>query len=112
VPSNYPTRASALRQALGLTSEEVAEQVSVDRSTLFRHENGEVADPGMSIVVELARLYGVSVDFLVGETDTFRREDHDQMFKEVAGIYGRATQGGRLRILWAVRELRLEDEDE
>ena len=111
MPSNYPDRLSHLSDRLDMSGEQVAERVNIDRSTLHRHERGEVLEPGMPVVVELARLYGVSVDYLVGESNADGLTTHDAGMQEIIGIYRRATFAQRRGMLAAVRELRAERDD-
>ena len=53
-----------LRRAAGLSQEELAERLSVSRQAVSKWENG-AAQPELSKLVELSRLYGVSVDELL-----------------------------------------------
>lgn len=53
-----------LRRAAGLSQEELAEKLSVSRQAVSKWENG-AAQPELSKLVELSRLYGVSVDELL-----------------------------------------------
>ena len=53
-----------LRRAAGLSQEELAERLNVSRQAVSKWENG-AAQPELSKLVELSRLYGVSVDELV-----------------------------------------------
>ena len=53
-----------LRRAAGLSQEELAERLNVSRQAVSKWENG-AAQPELSKLVELSRLYGVSVDELL-----------------------------------------------
>ena len=53
-----------LRRAAGLSQEELAERLGVSRQAVSKWENG-AAQPELSKLVELSRLYGVSVDELL-----------------------------------------------
>jgi len=53
-----------LRRAAGLSQEELAEKLNVSRQAVSKWENG-AAQPELSKLVELSRLYGVSVDELL-----------------------------------------------
>ena len=53
-----------LRRAAGLSQEELAEKLTVSRQAVSKWENG-AAQPELSKLVELSRLYGVSVDELL-----------------------------------------------
>lgn len=54
-----------LRRAAGLSQEELAERLNVSRQAVSKWENG-AAQPELSKLVELSRLYSVSVDELLG----------------------------------------------
>ena len=54
-----------LRIERGLSQEEVAQKLFVSRQSVSKWEN-DVAEPGVENLKALARLYGVTVDVLVG----------------------------------------------
>lgn len=54
-----------LRNSKGVTQEEVAQSLSVSNKTVSKWENG-ASTPDLSMVVELARYYGVTTDTLLG----------------------------------------------
>lgn len=58
-----------LRMDRGLTQEEVARVLHVSQNTYSQYEIGTTRYP-LDAVVKLAEFYGVSVDYLVGLTDT------------------------------------------
>ena len=57
-----------LRKAAGLSQEDVAKKLFVSRQSVSKWENGG-AEPGIENLKALARLYGVSVDELVGNCE-------------------------------------------
>ncbi len=69
-----------LRRAAGLSQEELAEKLSVSRQAVSKWENG-AAQPELSKLVELSRLYGVSVDELLSleEAEKSSAEDAAQV---------------------------------
>lgn len=58
-----------LRRAKGLSQDEVAEKLFVTRQSVSKWETDK-AEPGVENLKTLARLYGVSVDVLVGAEET------------------------------------------
>ncbi len=62
-----------LRRAAGLSQEELAEKLSVSRQAVSKWENG-AAQPELSKLVELSRLYGVSVDVLLSLEEAEKAE--------------------------------------
>src|ERR1700722_18721235 len=65
-------RLRELREAAGLTQEEVSERTGKDRSTLYRLENAQQR-PQRSTLIQLLDLYGVA-EPLRGELLTLLRE--------------------------------------
>ena len=57
------------RKAAGKTQKEVAKAAGVPERTYQKHEAGEQL-PRLPVIVALARLYGVSTDYLLGLRDT------------------------------------------
>lgn len=57
------------RLAANRTQQEVADFLGVARVTYARYEGG-VHEPDLATVVRLAKLFGVSTDYLLGVTDT------------------------------------------
>lgn len=55
-----------LRTEKGLSQEEVAGQLFLSRQTISKWENN-LAEPGVENLKALARLYGVTLDQLLGE---------------------------------------------
>ena len=60
-----------LRTFYGYTQLQVAETLDVDRSTLSYYERGR-SDPPLSTLVRLSRLYKVTTDWLLGESDVIQ----------------------------------------
>ena len=57
-----------LRQERGLTRKMVADQIDIVERTYQRYENAE-REPTASVLVELADLYEVTTDYLLGRSD-------------------------------------------
>ena len=57
-----------LRNDRGLTQEQVAKLLNVSQNTYSQYEIGVTRYP-LDAVVELAKFYDVSIDYLVGLTD-------------------------------------------
>ena len=56
-----------LRKALGLSQEQLAEQVGVSRQSISKWETGQSV-PELEKLVALSRVFGVSTDELLGNT--------------------------------------------
>lgn len=61
-------RIAILREELGITKAKLADQIHVSRSSVSEYENG-TAQPSMSVLLQLADFFDVSLDYLMGRTD-------------------------------------------
>lgn len=66
-----------LRKEQGLSQEEVAQRLYLSRQSVSKWENGG-AEPGVDNLIALARLYGVTVDELVGNVPAEPEDDAPQ----------------------------------
>lgn len=66
--SLLPKRLKQLREEKGYLQKFVADKIGVKSNTLSGYENGtRTPDPDM--IIELAKLYGVTTDYLLGHSD-------------------------------------------
>ena len=61
----FSMRLRTLRKQCRLTQQQVADRLSLHRTTYTKYETGVVA-PDREALVRLSELFGVSVDYLVG----------------------------------------------
>ncbi len=64
----FSARLRRLRTQAQLTQQEVADQLRIHRTTYTKYENGSVS-PDWQGLVQLAILFGVSVDYLLGNEE-------------------------------------------
>lgn len=64
----FPDRLKAIREDKGITQKHLAEVLSITISTISHYENG-TREPSIEILIQMAEVLGVSVDYLVGSTD-------------------------------------------
>ena len=64
----YYCRLRELREQKGWTQRQLAEQLGMQQPQYFRYEQG-MRDAPSEMLIRLANLYGVSVDYLLGQTD-------------------------------------------
>ena len=64
----FSTRVKELREKAGLSMVQLAEQLGVTKSRVNMWENNGTV-PRMSVLVELAKVFGVSTDYLLGNDD-------------------------------------------
>lgn len=67
--SNLPERLRSLRKERKLNQEDVLGEFGLSIRTYRRYETGE-QEPVASTLVKIADFYGVSIDYLLGRTDT------------------------------------------
>lgn len=70
---NFGERLRILREKHELTQTEVAEHLKTTQSYYAQYENNRRPIP-FERVVELARLYNVSIDYIAGFTDDINRK--------------------------------------
>ncbi len=70
---NFGERLKILREKNELTQTEVAEYLHTSQSYYAQYENDRRPIP-FDRVVELSRLYGVSLDYIAGSTDDINRK--------------------------------------
>lgn len=76
----FGKRIKTLRKSLDLTQEQVASQLNISVAALSRYEKGLFEPKSLSLIVELALLYKVSTDYLLGKTDLKNPElDFDKL---------------------------------
>ena len=61
----FPEKILQFRKALGLSQEQLAEQVGVSRQSISKWETGQSA-PELDKVVAMSRIFGISTDELLG----------------------------------------------
>ena len=59
----------ALRTEKKLSQQELADQMQINRSTYARYETSQT-QPDFETLAKLARFYDVSIDYLLGHSDT------------------------------------------
>ena len=73
------------RECLGLTQEQVAQALHIDRSTYAYYELGR-SNPSLEAIVRLANIFGVTTDALLcretGHVERIRDEDFTFLCKE------------------------------
>lgn len=62
-------RIEARRTSLGLTMDEVAAQIGVNKSTIQRYEKGQIQKIKLPVIESIASTLSVNPDWLIGNTD-------------------------------------------
>ena len=93
-----------LRKKNGLSQEELAEKIGVSRQAVSKWERAE-SSPDTDNLIELARLYGVSLDGLLFTTEPVERKSAEQSMRtqeDISQLVGAATEMRGLRTLGAL----------
>ena len=76
------TRIKELRKERKLHQSELAAKINVSQQTVSRIENGDTTLPA-DILIDLARFFNVSIDYLLYQTDSRRTPDFLVEFNSV-----------------------------
>lgn len=63
--NSFKYNLKSLRQEVGMGQVELAKKIGVSKGIISLWENG-LREPNMSSLIELAKFFNVSIDFLVG----------------------------------------------
>jgi transcriptional regulator with XRE-family HTH domain len=66
--ATFAERAIWCRKNRELSQKQVSEKINVPQTTISAYERG-VNDPKLSVVIAMADIYGVSLDFLTGRSN-------------------------------------------
>lgn len=61
----FSKRLRELRLSAGLSQQEVSEKLGIRQQSYARYENGK-GEPNLDTLAEIAKIFDVSVDFLLG----------------------------------------------
>ena len=75
----------ALRTSKGVTQEDVAQSLSVSNKTVSKWENG-ASTPDLTMVVELAKYYGVTTDTLLGLSEDKKQRTEEEIRSLFEGL--------------------------
>ena len=63
-----------LRQSRNLSQQKLAEEFHTSQQSIWKYENG-ITEPDISTLTRLANYFNVSIDYLVGNSDTPEKAD-------------------------------------
>ena len=64
----FSKRLQALRESVGFTQKELAQKVNLSQQTIDHYEKGR-SNPSIDTINQLANIFGVSTDYLLGRTE-------------------------------------------
>lgn len=70
----FNERLRTLRRARGYTQQDIADRLDYRASTVGNYETGK-NEPSIKDLIKLANILNVSVDYLIGASDTYRAFD-------------------------------------
>lgn len=103
-------RLKTLRETMGLSQTEMGKKADIHYTTISSYEIGR-ADPSAAVLERLAKLFGVSADFLLGLTDDPRPAkatgggNDDELWHELLELLSDARQTNNVDIIRALRNL-------
>lgn len=85
---SFGTILKKLRQDNNLTQDELAKKIETSRSNIANYENDKNM-PSVDILEKLAKLFNVTIDYLLGKSDIRNPEDYKYAYnrpKEAEGL--------------------------
>ena len=64
-----------LREKNQLSQQKLASIINVSQQSIYKYENG-LAEPDFNTLIDLADFFNTSVDYLIGNTDIYRKYEH------------------------------------
>ncbi len=105
------TRIEALRHSRGIKQSTLARYVNTTQQTISRIENGWTV-PSAEMIVDIARYFNVSTDYLLCLTDNKRIYDNEftanrdmRIFAEVVALYSSLNEDNRGTVDLILRRL-------
>lgn len=96
--TNITERIRDLREQADLTQTEVSQKLNIQRATYSNYENG-LRTPPLEILVALAELYEVSLDYIIRGTDPATARPLCSREKKLLKSFAQLTQGDQEEIL-------------
>ena len=69
-PIPFSARLESLREESGISKTELAKALHMDRKRVYRLINNTESDPPLTLLLDLADFFSVSIDYLAGRTDS------------------------------------------
>ena len=98
-------RIRSLRKQKGLTQEELASRLGLQKSAVAKYENGRVTNIKRATLFKMAEILEVSPGELMYGKEDKGQEDHG--FAVLSGYYGLLNKAGRTKVLEQVHDLTL-----
>lgn len=77
---NFSKRFKELREKRGLSQEALAKKLKIPRTSVTHYENSDDRTPRRDRLNDIADFFGVSVDYLIGRTDSSQLKETEKNF--------------------------------
>lgn len=95
----FDDRLKKLRESRGITQQEAAEILQINKRTYASYENNE-REPNSIMLIKLAETFGVTVDYLLGySSDISEHETDDSLKKKILDYYDKMDEEKRKELL-------------
>jgi transcriptional regulator with XRE-family HTH domain len=102
---HLPQRLRELRLKAGLSQAQLADATGLERKSIIRYENGQGTPNGNSLRA-LSHFFGISVDYLLGESKRVKETDLSPIEQEAIQAFRLAkTDDQRRRLLEALLQV-------
>ena len=98
-------RIRSLRKKKGLTQEELASRLGLQKSAVAKYENGRVTNIKRATLFKMAEILEVSPGELMYGKEDKGQDDH--VLAVLSGYYGMLNKAGRTKVLEHVHDLTL-----
>lgn len=114
----FAERLKELRKKSGVTQEQLATIIGVERSSIGKYEGKNRVIPSDDVKYKIAQFFDVTVDYLLGYTDVPMQLCTDELTKEeneIVSMYRELTEAGRglvldyMRLILSKQEYRKEE---
>lgn len=98
----FATRLRELRKKRGMTQSELAQTIGVERSSIGKYEGKDHVIPSEEIRDRIADYFNVTVDYLMGKTDSPYLKTADHLTDEegeLISIFRQLNAKGKRRIM-------------
>jgi transcriptional regulator with XRE-family HTH domain len=77
---SFSKRLKELREKSGLSQDALADKLDIPRTSVTHYESGDDRMPRQKRLNEIADFFGVSVDYLIGRSDTKELNESEEKF--------------------------------
>ena len=98
-------RIRARRQEIGISADELGRRIGKDRATVYRYENGDIADIPVSMIPTIADALSIHPSELVPWADTKNGQATDDLTSELVKLFSQLNPNQQAYILGQTKAL-------